>query len=451
MSIEFENTPLWAEVQKVFAAGPTTTNFTWEATIHTPEGDVVPLNLASVNFLRDYSGAFGDEITISTLFGRGTFAYKILPYREKLEITLKKIPVSENGDASTVEGDVEAERFSALLVGNFTSPSLGQGREAKDEFTLNLTGVEDVHFQLQDKACEQLRVLMTGGIGRNVNVQNFVTTIITNGAREVKVNGERALKGIDFIGADNVDVKDHIVITHGTRLVDLADYVQKRVGIYNAGIGSYIQNGYWYIYPLYDTTEFNKRAQTLTALVVPENKLSNVERTFRTEAGDVTILVTGKTGFSDDAGSNYQNFGNGVRFAQAGALMDANSNVADNKVKLARGKNNGEFVTDDSSLKYAPVASSRITANPFSLMSLQASKRGGMFRAIWQNSDHSLIYPGMVTKVVYSEDDEMKDVYGIVHSVTMVSHKPGGITSTKYVTQCVVDVFVNNQLKPTDQ
>lgn len=450
MAVEFENTPLWAEVQKIFAAGATSTNYTWEATVHTPAGDVVPMNLASVNFVRAYSDAFGDEITISTLFGRGAFAYKILPYRENLEITLKKVPTSENSDTSNADGDIQAERFSALLIGDFTSPSLGQGREAKDEFTLDLTGVEDVHFQLQDKACEQLRVLMTGGIGRKGTVQDLLTTLIARDTSNIKVNGDRALKGVDIIAADNKDVKEHIVITQGTRLVDLADYIQKRVGVYNSGIGSYIQNGYWYIYPLYDTTEFNRRVKTLTMLVVPENKLSNVERTFRTEADSTTILVTGKTSFRDDAGSNYQNFGNGVRFAQAGALMDANSNVTDNKVKLARGKNNGEFITDDSTLKYAPVASNRITANPFAVMSLQASKRGGMFRGIWHNADHSLIYPGMVTKVVYSEDDEMKDVYGIVQAVTMVSHKPGGLTSPKFVNQCVVDVFVNNQLKPLD-
>jgi hypothetical protein len=450
MSLEFEETPLGAEVQKILKNGATSTNYTWEVTVHTPEKNLKPLNAMSINFIRDYSGGFGDEITISTLFGRGTFAHQILPFREKLEVTLKRIPTNEAVDTENAEGDIQAERFTALLVGDFVSPSLGQGREAKDEFSLNAAGIEDIHFQLQDKACEQLRVLMAGGIGRKTNVQNYLTTIIARDTANLKVNGERALKGVDMIDADNKDVKEQIVVTQGTRLVDLADFIQKRVGVYNSGLGSYIQNGYWYIFPLYDTTEFNRRVKTLTMLVVPENKMSNVERTFRTEAGSTTILVTGKTAFRDDAGSNYQNYGNGVRFAHAGKLMDANSATADNKTKVTRGQNNGEFVTDESTLKYAPVASNRITANPFPSLSLQASKRGGMFRAIWQNSDHSLVYPGMVVKIVYSEDDAMKDVYGIVHGLIHVSHKPGGLTSPRYTNQSVIDVFVNNQIKPLD-
>jgi hypothetical protein len=450
MAVEFEDTPLMAEVQKVLAGGFTTTNYTWEVIVHTPDDDLTPLNFQSVNFLRAYHDSFGDEITLTMLFGAGTFAHRIHKNRDKLEVTLKKIPVTEYVDEEDTDRQIESERFSAILIGDFTSPSLGQGREAKDEDSLNLINLVDVHFQLQDKACEQLRVLMTGGIGRNTNVQNFLTTVISNDTANIKVNGERALKGIDMVPADNKDVKDHIVVTQGTRLVDLADFVQKRIGVYNAGIGSYIQGSYWYIYPLYDTTDFNRRVKTLTLLVVPENKLSNVERTFLTEGDSTTILVTGQTHFRDDAGSNYLNYGNGVRYADATKLLDQNTDTSGNKTKLDRGRNNAEFMTDQAQLQYAPVSSNRITANPFTLLSMQASMRGGVFQAVWQNSDPSLITPGMVVKVVYFEEDEIRDVYGIMHQATHVSHKPAGITSSKFVNQSVLQIFLNDQLKPVD-
>lgn len=451
MAIEFEDTPLWAEVQDVINSGPTSSNYIWQVIIHTPDEDLTPLDARSVNYLRDYSGAFGDEITISTLFGMGTFAYRIHKNRDKLEVTLKKVPVTENQTEPDDGQQIEAERFSAILVGDFMSPSLGQGREAKDEEALNLRSVIDVHFQLQDKACEQLRVLMTGGVARKATVQNYLTTMLATNTANIKVNGDRALKGIDMVPVDNKDRKEQIVITQGTRLVDLADFIQKRVGVYNAGIGSYIQGNYWYVYPLYDTTDFNRRVKTLTMLVVPENKLSNIERTFKTHAGSTTILVTGKTSFRDDAGSNYQNFGNGMRYTDARTLIDQNNDTQNNKTVLHRSKNNSEFVTDGSTLKYAPVTSNRITSNPFPNLSMQASKRGGLFRATWQNSDHSLITPGMLVKIVYNENDQLMDVYGIVQGVMHVSHKPGSIASLKFVHQTVIDVFVNNQMKPVDQ
>lgn len=451
MTIEFEDTPIWAVAEKILYGGATSTNYTWEVIVHTPDENLTPFNVQSINTVRDYAGGFGDEITLSTQFGRGTFAYRILPFRNDLEITLKKIPVTESLDSELGSGKIQSERFKATLIGDFTSPTLGQGKEAKSEEALNMLGLDDIHFQLQDKACEQIRVLMAGGIGRNTTVQNFLTTLITRTSEKLKVGDERALKGIDMVKADNVDVKEHIVITQGVRLVDLADFVQKRQGVYNAGLGSYIQSGYWYIFPLYDTSEFNRRVKTLTMVVVPETKLSNVERTFITEAGATTVLVTGKTAFRDDAGSNYQNFGNGLRYTHAALLMDANSSTSGNKVTLTRDKLNSESISADAPLKFAPVAANRITANPFPNLSLQARKRGGYFRAIWQNGDHALIVPGMVVKIVYFEDEVLKDIYGLVHNVTHVSHKAGAVVSKKFVNQVIIDIFINNQLKPLNE
>ncbi len=431
--------------------GATTTNYSWQAFVHTPEKTLEPLNLVSVNIIRAYYDSFGDEITVSMLFGLGTFARRIFPFRDQLEITLRKVSMVENQDAVSTEGPIESERFTAILIGKFLSPTVGQGMESTDEDALNISQLADVHFQLQDKCSEQLRVLLTGGICRKATVENCLLTMITTQTDNVKVDGDRALKGVSMVPADNVEEKDQIVITQGTRLVDLADFVQKRVGVYNAGIGSYIQNRYWYIFPLYDTTDFTRRNKTLTMLVVPENKLNNIERSFRTEAGSTTILVTGKTGFKDDSGSNSQNYGNGVRFTDAATLMDSNSDTEGNKVKFSRKSNNSEFLTDEAALKYAPVASNRITANPFPSLSLQASKRGGLFKAVWQNSDMSLLFPGMVVKIIYSDKNAVKEIYGIIHSANTIGHKPGGMTSQLFKNQTIIEVFVNDQMKPIDE
>ncbi len=440
------------EALKILSLPATSTNYGWQAFVHTPEETLTPLNLPSVNFIRDYGGAFGDEITVTMTFGMGAFARRIFPHRERLEVTLKKVPLIENQDQQDTEGEIQAERFTAILIGKFLSPTVGQGMESNDEFALDISQLQEVSFQLLDKATEQLRVLMTGGVARSTNVQDLLTTMISTHSANVKVDGERALKGVDMVPADNKDIKEQIVVTQGTRLIDLSDFVQKRIGVYNAGIGSYIQNRYWYIFPLYDTSDFNKRVKTLTMLVMPERKLSNVERTFNVEGNSLTILVTGQTGFKDDAGSNYQNYGNGVRFSNAAKMMDENSDTSDNKTRLSRKANNNEFVTDASAtLKYAPVASNRITANPFPNLSMQAAKRGGLFKAVWENSDHSLIYPGMVTKIIYSDKGEISEVYGIVQSLHGISHKPAGMTTEKFKNQTVLNVFVNNQLKPVDE
>lgn len=449
--MELEDTPLWKEVVKILDEGPTDSNYGWEAYIHTPKETLQPISLRSVNILRSYHDSFADEITISTLFGLGTFAHKIFPYRDVLEITLRKVPLIENLDEIDPSKEIEAERFTAHLIGKFMSPTIGQGNEADDGKALDISQLIDVHFQLQDKAAEQLRIMLIGGVGRKSNMQNFLTTIITKETEKILVDGERAILGVDMVKADNKDVKEQIVVAQGTRLIDLSDYLQKRIGVYNAGLGSYIQSRYWYVFPLYDTTDFNRRHETLTMLVVPEKKLIDVERTFRTEAGVTTIMVTSKTAFTDDSGTNYQNYGNGARFANADMIMDSNMDTHGNKTLLTRKKNNSEFITErQDDYQYAPVTSNRATANPFAILTQQAAKRGGLFKAVWQNSDMSLIFPGMVVRIIYTVKDEIREIYGIMHASMTVGHKPGGITSIVYKNQTVLEVFVNDQIRPLE-
>ncbi len=449
--MELEQTPLWDEVLKIFAKGPTSTNFAWQVIVHTPVEDLTPLNLDAVNVVRDYHMKFGDVTTISMLFGMGRFARRIYPHRDKLEVTLKRIPILENQDQQADEGQIQAERFTAVLLGDSHSPTVAQGTESNDEFALDLSGVVDVHFQLLDKAFEQVRLIQTGGVVRGANMQNILTTLLTTLTGTVKVGAERGMKGVSMTPADNKSAREQIVLPHGTRLVDLPDHLQTRFGIYNSGLGTYVQNGHWYIFPLYDTSEFNKRTRTLTLLVLPERKLSSVDRTFKVEAGCLTALVTGQTAFRDDAGTNSLNYGNGVRFSNAESFMDQNSNTAGNKTTLSRKDNNSEFTTQDATLAYAPVADTRITANPFVLLTMQAAKRGGMFKAVWENSDLSLLYPGMPVKVMYSDKGELREIYGILHKASNVSMKPGGMTSRTFKNTSVLEIFVNNQLKPISQ
>lgn len=449
--MELENTPLWTEVEKIIGSGPTTTNYGWEAYVNTPEETLIPLNCMSVNIIRAYHDCYGDEITVTLMFGMGTFARRIFPFRDALDITLRKVVLMENQNDISSNGEVQVKRFKALLIGKCLSPTLGKGMESTDEEALNISQVADFHFQLQDKCSEQLRTMLTGGVCRKVTVQNTLTTLITLSAANVKPEGGQGFAGLNMVPADNGDLKEQIIITQGTRLIDLADFIQKRIGIYNAGIGSYIQNNYWYIFPLYDTTDFSKRKKTLTMLVVPERKLTNIERTFRTEADATTIIVTGTTAFTDDSGTNYQNYGDGSRFANAAVLMDCGNNTKDNKTPVVRKTNNSEFSTEKSGLPYAPISSNRITANPFAALSMQAAKRGGFFKAVWENSDHSLIIPGMATKIIYSDKEEIKEIYGIVHTVKAISHKPGGLTSKIFKNQTILEVFVNDQLRPLEE
>ena len=443
-----EDTPLWRAAREVIASGQTSGNFGWDAVVHLDNEILVPLMVLAVNVERRYVDSFTDEMTCTLLFPLGKYARRIYPNRNNLQISLTKIPLHEGVKGANIDLELSAERYSAILLDHGPAPTEGQGAESNDEMVLDLTNLVEVSFQLFNKAAEQLRLLTVGGVFRKTRVDDLILSLLTKEASKVSVYDERALSGIDLVPVSNQGQNEQVVITQGTRLVDVVGYLQGRVGVYNASASSYFQNKFWYVFPLHDASHFSDRLTTLTILVLPKRKFSDIERTFTQNASSLVILASSETGFRDDSGRQYLSDGNGARFADASKLMEGSSQTQGNRVLLSRGATNSEFTTDanGNNLNHAPVPNQRITANPFSVCSALNARNGGVFKLVWQNSDSSLIIPGMVARIVYFDVDQIKEIYGVVHHAMHVSHKTGDFGSRKFSNQTVLSVFVNRQI-----
>lgn len=449
--MEIENTPLWDEAQKVLGGGATSANYYWDVVIHygpNVDKDYVPLAVNAVNNVRDYVDLFTDERTLTVMMGLGDYARIIYPSREKLEITLRKIPLLENSSSVDGNAKIQSERLAAVLLDGDRSPTIGQGQESNDAEALNITQLIDVNFQVYDKSLEQIRTIMVGGALLDQKVGDVIKTKLTTAAMAVEVDGNRVISGVDMTEADNKDVINHIVITQGVRLVDLPDYLQNKYGVYNSGLGTYIQNKFWYVYPLYDTREFSNTKKTLSVIILPKKKYSNVNRTFNLDGDALTILVTGETGFKDTSGSGIISQGNGARFADANTLFSDSTTTINNKTVAQRNLNNSEFVsqTANNKVNMSPVIPERITANPFEVYSALAARDGGMFKVAWENSDASLIYPGMPVKVSYVDGDGINELYGVVHKAVSISHKLAPFGTSMFMHNTVLHLFMNNQV-----
>lgn len=443
-----ENTPLWRAAREVIASGQTSGNFGWEARVHLAGETLVPLMVIGVNVERRYVDRFTDEMTCTLLFPLGKYARRIYPGRDDLQITLAKVPLNEISGAVNQAIPFTAERYSALLLDHGPAVAEGQGAEANDEMVLDLTDLIEVNFQLFNKAAEQLRLITVGGSFRKTRLDDLILSLLTKEAGKVSVYEERALSGVDLVPVSNTAVNEQVVITQGTRLVDVVDYLQKRIGIYNSSVGSFFQNKFWYVFPLHDATRFSERLKTLTILVLPKRKFSDIERTFMLKGDSLVVLASSETGFHDDSGSQYLREGNGARFADANKIMEGSGQTKGNRVVLSRGGTNSEFIADTRAggINNVQVPSQRITANPFSVYSQLNARNGGTFKLVWQNSDSSVIIPGMATRIVYFDVDQIKEIYGVVHHAIHVSHKTGDYGSRKFNNQTVLSVFVNRSV-----
>lgn len=442
--MEVNETPLQNEIDWITSKGPTRTNYSWDAVIHYG-GDkfLTPLKVIAVNNRRDYASAFTDEMTCTLLLPLGKYARQIYPNRTKLQITLIKIPLSELGDNEDAAQDYGSERYTAVLIDQGAAPTEGQGMESNDEDTLDLTDICHINFQLFNKSLEQVRLITVGGVFRKSMVSDLLLSMLTTESKKADVDDERAILGVDVQPVSNHDTKEQIIVTQGTKLIDLPDYLQQRMGIYNAGLGSYIQNKHWFIYPLYDVSRFNEREQTLTIMIIPKRKYANIERTYLMEGTSLTVLITGETAMKDDSGSQYLNEGNGARMANANTLLEDSASTKNNKTTYGRAKNNSEFITDNipTGNNHVPIPPQRISANPFTVYSTLNARNGGMFRGIWQNSEPSLLLPGMATRIVYADKEDIREAYGVLQTCNTISHHQGDIHNRRFLNQSVLEVF----------
>lgn len=450
--MEIEKTPLYTEILDIINEGENPASVGWTAIIHLNDnGDTyIPLQLTAINTRRDYYLAYADEISCTLLVPLGKYARQIYPNREKLQITLTKTNLKEIAAEVNANIPLETQRYSASLIDPLKALAEAQGRETNDEATLDLLGLIEISFQLYDKSLEQIRMITVGGIFRQTNVGDVIKGLLTKESARANVDNKLAVEGVDLISVSNKEKKEHIVIPQGIKLYDVANYIQSKYGVYNFGLGSYIQNKMWYVFPMYDTTRFERTKNTLKIIIIPSNKFAEIDRTSRIIGDSITILMTGETGFRDDSGTQYLKEGNGARFGDANKFLEGYNTTKDNRTIVARGKNNSEFIADTrpDKLNNVPMVGNRITANPFSVYSNLSARNGGVFKGVWENSDPTKIIPGMVTKIVYFDEEEIKEINGIVLGCMHISAKVGDINTTKHVTHSVIYVFVN---KTTDE
>jgi hypothetical protein len=453
-SSEVENTPLYLEMVEVLTKCDKDSHAFWKAIIHTDDqgSTLEPLNFLQLALERDYAGSSADKISVRLTITAGEYAKVLYPSRNQLQVTLLRFPLLENSTVEDYERPIESERFSALLIEKGPAMTQLQGAEIKDKFSLDITGgLMEVTLQLYNKFDERARVALVGGVYRTTTVEDIILTTLTKVSKSIKVDEDKTFLGVDLWPVNNTTKLDQVVVTHGMHLFDLPGYLQKVHGVYAAGMGSYIQNRIWYVFPLFDTDRFYETQRTLSIYLLPKKKFPEIERTYRVLGSDVMIICTTTSDFRADSNVSYLKTGNATRFTNADGMVDKFGKAKGNHYTVKRQDNNFEFSTGQTGgdIDYAPVADRKITSNPFVYYTEQTMKKGGILTIGWENSKPNLIDPGMPTRIVYFDKEEMKEAYGVVIGLNHMIAKVGEMSTPKHTAVSKLTIFTN--LKVQDQ
>lgn len=444
--MEITDSPMYTEYKKIQTEGRTASNFFWTLRILANNKTIDAVKVVSVDIDRDYNTHYADQIVVRAVFMSGNIHYDIAPFRNDLKAILTRTPIGEISTGYNENEDITSQVMRATLSSNSYAVMEANRSYTVDREAMNRMELEELDIGLTDLVLEQLRTITVGGVYRGAKLGDLARHILTNASSQIQTDEETKIQGVDMYDPPNQDATNVAIIPTGTKLVEVPDYIHYNVGgIYNAGLGFYLQNQHWYLYPLFDTKRYENSDKGLTIFRLPPNLYHGSERTFRTTENQLIVVIGDDVKTADTTEFMQMNLGNGTRFADPTQLFNSFGATEGNKTTVKRKNNNSEYVASarPDDINNAPFAQNRITSNSFAEASRMAQRLGMYLVCTWHNSDPSTIWPGMPVRYVFMANTEVYECFGIVQSAKHAYslHTPGS-TSSKHISSSSLLLFL---------
>ena len=422
--VSTDNSVLNIEVNKIVSNTKSDSySMKYDVILHTSSIDYSVKIIESVEIVSDFNSSLSDYVLLSCMIPAGDYVYDIHSERDNLEVTLKR----------TITGKSHIQRYKLMLVNNKNSID-GTRYTSSTRDELNAMEMIRIEGQCVNRTFEKLRLVLMDGVFRFIKLEELIRSKYDQALKII--NGKDNYR-IDIVPVINDNVYDHIEVPTGTELVELPTYLQEtHYGLYNGNIGTYlkyqlikreynpdnsIKEEIWkdtlFVYPLYNTTRFDKVKKKLIIYSVPDLKYDNVEHTYL-EDGDIIKIIAGHSAVGLDTGTDeLVDKGNAITVTNADNVMMRNSDVSDNDVTVSTDLlNSGE---DSGVLKDNTTNAKHIgpEGNIYKHRSVIVKSKMMPFQLQWNYCDPDLIYPSMPCMLIYSKDGKLVKLKGTVQSL----------------------------------
>lgn len=427
--MNFEDTPIWTEVQDIMGSSTERRLYDYKGIVHTTKEDFDVWDFHMVENTRDYLTRVAEKGLVVFSLGLGDYTHRLYPYRTNLEFTVKRFPVVENSSKERNTMEVQVTRYKAIFNPASNPPVGGSELEGMHPEDLNTKDFVKVHLELVDRSAEVLRIKTTSGAYQNVLPANLISSILGNESMKVLIDGKPCVDAIDIVPIDNKEKIPNLVIPSGTQIANIPSVLHEKVcGLYNTGIGTFFQKykgkKTWFVYPTYDIDRFEEKGEKCIFYLVPQDRLPQLDRSYRIDGDILKIAITGNRVYSDTSELRMVNEGSGYRMPDARSYMKKPVEMTENGPRASRTRLNHEvsIKSRDDGLNYVPVVSGP-SSNPYAQRSKVMNRYLAQFTFIWENGEADLIYPGMPCKVVYLSNGKLLSLKGTVLFVSSLSQK----------------------------
>lgn len=439
------------EITAILTGGTKPVFFQWDLQIHAGKKTIKPITVMDTEKICDFLSAYTDSFSVEVMIMQGDYTQDVLPFKSNLEITLRRLPLGEQIAATEDKyAVIDSYRYRATLFDN-NSPLLeGNMPNTRDKDTANRTSMINVRFALVEPVLEQLRMQTCGFILRDTNPTDAVRWLLTKYSQTKSMDNSAKVKGVTIAPNSNVETRQHIIIPHLTPLIKVPDMIHQNAGgVYASGFGFYLQKGFWYVYSPFDLKAYEHSLKTLTVINVPANRLPSPERSYRETPTQLIVLATGEAKHYDISEQLQLNQGNGVRFMDAKKAFEDWGVVEDNKLIVKRSDNVSEAVVEkrETNLNYIKESNTRFTINVAKELSDIAARSGSIIEHVWENSNPDLLYPAMPIRLMFIQNNQAREVFGILigsHSYSTADTK--GIVNKRFSTRTILRLFIERHL-----
>ena len=432
--------------------------FRLTADVITPTETIHAFNIIGVERIQNFETWSGDSIMIELIFPLGVYVKRIYPQRNSLSIQLTKERINF-ADYSSKDGVSIEGKYTAILKPGKNNTFEGSHASALDEESLNHNGFMTAEFQLFSPILQKLHGRNVSGILRStttkktVNVTDALLGLISDACSKVKLPAPDTIKGISIVDVDNRREYESIIIPQDMILGKLATFLNRDKGVYSAGLGSYICNQVWWVYPLFNINRYEDDDRPrLHILKTSPNRMRNIERTYKDGGSVITVLATTTSNFKDDSGAAFIEKGNGFILSDATKFMDGVIKMAGGKALSNRADRNTEvtFSTKGSQAPVMRMSPDRISSNPFVDSARTALRSGAIATYIWENSNPSLLIPGMCVRMDYEENGTVYTKYGVLlNAATHVKPTTKNMSNTTFSSSSILSIFVDRSKHAT--
>lgn len=417
-----------AEVEKILKYNnPFKNNAKYEVIIHTEDDTIDVEFLESIDVMRNYNTNIADYINIRFKIILGTYAKRVYPYRDNLICSVRKSYTDDYDNATS-------NIYKMVIISDGGGMETSQNVKKLTEDEMNKSGVVTVEAQLYLREVEGLRSLHVDGIFKEITLKEVMQGLFAISAEKVQLDGENMQYRIDVAEPANQIQYKNLVLPTGLTLDALPSYLQgKDYGVYNGGIGTYIQNykgnNVVFIYPLYSTERYdNSEDRDVLTIINTNTSLYDVVENNWCRTGNNVFLLAGSNTSSSDPGTNALiNAGDALIMTPPEKFFTKNFEVGDDGVMLdteqqLKGTTIKTRRDGIVKAKYVGPESNMYKQRTMAILQTLAT-----YTIPWNFSNTDIIYPGMPCCYMFEDATlGLVKLYGTVQATYSRYSKPHG-------------------------